>query len=173
MSAQRSQALKMGTYRDGFSMIEIMVAIAIVAILATLAIPNFTGGIVRDQIASAVPLADIAKKPVAMSWAALQVLPADNAGAGLPAPEKIVNNYISSVAVQDGAIQITFGNNVNGTIAGKILTLRAAVVEDAPIVPVAWVCGYAAVPGNMTAKGENRTNIPTGYLPFSCRESAK
>jgi type IV pilus assembly protein PilA len=159
----------MRTHRDGFSMIEIMVAIAIVAILATLAIPNFTGSIVRDQIASAVPLADIAKKPVAMSWAAVQAFPADNAAAGLPAPDKIVNNYISSVSVQEGAIQITFGNNVNRNIAGKILTLRPAVVEDAPIVPVAWVCGYAPVPGNMTAKGENRTNIPMGYLPVSCR----
>jgi type IV pilus assembly protein PilA len=163
----------MRTYRDGFSMIEVMVAVAIVAILATLAIPSFQGSIVRDQIASAVPLADIAKKPVALSWATLQELPADNAGAGLPAPDKIVNNHISAVAVQDGAIQITFGNNVNGVIAGKILTLRPAVVEDTPVVPVAWVCGYAAVPGNMTAKGQNRTNIPTGYLPFSCREPAK
>ena len=163
----------MRTHRDGFSMIEVMVAVAIVAVLATLAIPNFTGSIVRDQIVSAVPLADIAKKPVAMSWAAVQAFPADNAAAGLPAPDKIVNNYISSVTIQDGAIQITFGNNVNRNIAGKILTLRPAVVEDAPIVPVAWVCGYAAVPGNMTAKGENRTDIPTGYLPVSCRESAK
>src|SRR4030095_17136924 len=97
--------------RDGFSMIEVMVAVAIVAILATLAVPSFQGSIVRDQIVSAVPLADIAKKPVALSWATLQVLPADNAGAGLPAPDKIVNNHISAVAVQDGAIQITFGNH--------------------------------------------------------------
>jgi type IV pilus assembly protein PilA len=154
-------------------MMEIMVAIAIVAILATLAIPSFQSSVVRDQIVAAVPLAEIAKKPVALSWAALQALPADNASAGLPAPDKIVNNYISSVAVQDGAIQITFGNSVHSAIAGKILTLRPAVVEDAPIVPVAWVCGYAAVPGNMTAKGENKTNIPTGHLPFNCREPAK
>jgi len=154
-------------------MIEIVVALAIVAVLATLAMPSFQGSIVRDQIVSAVPLADIAKKPVALSWADQQVLPANNAGAGLPAPDKIVNNYISAVAIEDGAIQITFGNNVNSGIAGKILTLRPAVVEDAPVVPVAWVCGYAAVPGNMTAKGENRTNVVTGYLPFNCREPAK
>jgi type IV pilus assembly protein PilA len=150
-------------------MIEIVVALAIVAVLATLAMPSFQGSIVRDQIVSAVPLADIAKKPVALSWADLQVLPANNASAGLPAPEKIVNNYISAVAIEDGAIQITFGNNVNSGIAGKILTLRPAVVEDAPIVPLAWVCGFAAVPGNMTARGDNRTNIPIGYLPFNCR----
>jgi type IV pilus assembly protein PilA len=160
-------------FRDGFSMIEIIVAIAIVAILATLAVPSLVNKIVRDQIIEAAPLAEIAKKAVALSWATAQVLPADNASADLPVPEKIVNNYISSIAVQDGAIQITFGNSVNSVIAGKILTLRPAVVEDAPIVPVAWVCGYGAVPGNMTAKGENKTNIPTGYLPVNCRESAK
>lgn len=154
-------------------MMEIMVAIAIVAILATLAIPSFQSSIVRDQIVAAVPLADIAKKPVALSWLGFQVLPADNAAAGLPAADKIVNNHISSVAVEDGAIQITFGNNVHSVIAGKILTLRPAIVEDAPIVPVAWVCGYAAVPANMTAKGNNKTDIPTGYLPFNCREPAK
>jgi len=163
----------MRRYREGFSMIEIMVAIAIVAILATLAIPSFQGSVVRDQIVSAMPLADIAKKPVALSWAVHQTLPADNAAAGLPAPGKIVNNYISAVAVEDGAIQITFGNNVNSGIAGKILTLRPAVVDDTPVVPVAWVCGHAAVPGNMTAKGENRTTIPSGYLPVNCRGSAQ
>ena len=150
-------------------MMEIIVALAIVGILAALAMPGLQGGIVRDQVVAALPLADIAKKPVALSWAALQVLPVDNAGAGLPAPDKIVNNHISAVAVEDGAIQITFGNNASGAIAGKIVTLRPAVVEDAPVVPVAWVCGYAAVPGNMTAKGENRTTIPPGYLPASCR----
>jgi type IV pilus assembly protein PilA len=150
-------------------MIEIMVAVAIIGILAALAMPGLQGSIVRDQVVAALPLADIAKKPVALSWASLQVLPVDNAGAGLPAPDKIVNNHISAVAVEDGAIQITFGNSASGVIAGKILTLRPAVVEDTPVVPVAWVCGYGTVPGNMTAKGENRTSIPAGYLPASCR----
>ena len=159
----------MRRYRDGFSMIEIVVAIAIVAILATLAVPSFVNKIVRDQIVEAAPLADVAKKAVALTWADLHAMPADNDSAGLPAPDKMVNNYVSSLAVQDGAIQITFGNGVNSVIAGKVLTLRPAVVEDAPIVPVAWVCGYAAVPGNMTAKGENKTDIPVALLPFNCR----
>ena len=62
----------------------------------------------------------------------LQTFPPDNATAGLPVADKIVNNAISSVAVQDGAIHVTFGNRANAVIAGKILTLRAAMVEDAP-----------------------------------------
>jgi type IV pilus assembly protein PilA len=157
------------TFHDGFTMIEIAVVLAIVAILALMAVPSYQDRIVRDQIVSATPLADIAKAPVALSWAALQAFPADNASAGLPPAEKIVNNFISSIAVQAGAIHITFGNSVNGIIKGKILTLRPAVVADAPIVPVAWVCGNAAAPGQMTVNGENRTDIPSNYLPYNCR----
>jgi len=93
-----------------------------------------------------LPLADIAKKPVADSWALIQKFPADNAAAGLPAPEKVVNNLISSVTVESGAIHIVFGNRANSAIKGKMLSFRPAVVKDAPIVPVAWICGYAGGP---------------------------
>src|SRR5438105_15962937 len=159
----------MANWRDGFTMMEMAVVMAIVAILALMAVPGYTDRIVRDQIVSALPLSDIAKAPVALSWATLQSFPADNAAAGLPPAEKIVNNFISSVLVQTGAIHITFGNSANGIIKGKILTLRPAVVVDAQVVPVAWVCGDAAGPGQMTVKGENKTNIPANYLPYNCR----
>jgi type IV pilus assembly protein PilA len=153
----------------GFTLLELMVVVGIVAILALMAVPTYQDKFIRDQIAEALPLADIAKPPVALSWVALQSFPADNAAAGLPVAEKMVNNYISSVAVQGGAIHITLGNKANPAILGKILTLRPAVVEDAPVVPVTWVCGYATAPEKMTIKGENRTNIPPGYLPIRCR----
>jgi type IV pilus assembly protein PilA len=153
----------------GFTLVEMMVVLAVIAILALMAIPSFQDQIVRDQINNALPLADIAKAPVAASWAIAQTFPPDNAGAGLPPAEKIVNNYISSVLVKDGALNVIFGNRANGIINGKTLTIRPAVVDDAPIVPVAWVCGYAEAPHNMTVKGENRTNIPENFLPFACR----
>jgi len=120
----------------GFTMVELMVVIGVVAILALMALPSYQAKFVRDQIVEALPLADIAKPPIAASWALLQSFPADNAAAGLPVADKIVNNYVSSVSVQGGAIHITFGNRANKAIAGKTLTLRPAVVEDAPIVPV-------------------------------------
>ena len=157
----------------GFTMLEVMVVLAIIAILALLAAPNFTDQIVRDQIKNALPLADIAKTPVGATWAALQEFPLDNAGAGLPTPDKIVNNFISSVAIDKGALHVTFGNRANALIVGKILTLRPAVVEDAPVVPVTWVCGYAEAPDKMTVKGENKTNIPANLLPFNCRARVK
>jgi type IV pilus assembly protein PilA len=154
---------------SGFTLMEVLIAVAIVGVLAMLAVPSFQSSIVRDQIVQAVPLTNIAKKPIEIMWAAAQALPANNAAAGLPPAGKIVNNVISAVTVQDGAIHITFGNNVNGAIKGKILTLRPAVVEDTPVVPVAWVCGFASPPGGMTVKGEDRTDIPEGLLPFNCK----
>jgi type IV pilus assembly protein PilA len=164
-----TEVFAMATSQHGFTMMEMAVVMAIIGILALLAIPSYQDRLVRDQIISAMPLADIAKTPIALSWATLQSFPADNASAGLPPAEKIVNNFISSVLVQTGAIHITFGNSANGIIRGKILTLRPAVVADAQVVPVAWVCGDAAGPGQMTVKGENRTNIPANYLPYNCR----
>jgi len=154
----------------GFTLLELMVVLGIIAILALLAIPTYQDKFIRDQIAEAIPLADIAKPPVALQWALLQSFPADNAAAGLPVADKIVNNFIKSVAMQGGAIHITFGNHAHSAIAGKVLTLRPAVVEDAVIVPVTWVCGYASAPEKMTLKGENKTNLPPGYLPVRCRQ---
>ena len=157
----------------GFTMLELMAVVAVIAILATLAMPSYFDRIIRDQIKEALPLADITKQPIAASWLVAQTFPADNLSAGLPPPEKIVANYVSAVAVQNGAIHLTFGNRASKAIVGKILTLRPAVVEDAPIVPVAWACGYAEAPDGMTVNGVNLTNIPALLLPVECRASKR
>jgi len=150
-------------------MVEMLVVIAIIAILSLLAVPTFQDTIVRNEIKEALPLADIAKQPVALTWSMTQTFPRDNADVLLPVPEKIVSNLVKSVTVKDGAINVTFGNRANGVINGKVLTLRPAVVEDTPVVPVAWVCGSAEAPEKMTVKGKNETNIPDTFLPFNCR----
>jgi type IV pilus assembly protein PilA len=154
----------------GMTLIEVAVILAIVGILALLAIPGLGERIARDQVVAALPLAEIAKPPIAAAWLATQTLPVDNAAAGLPPATKIISNYVSSVVVENGAIHITFAStNVNGAIAGKVLTLRPAVVADAPIVPITWVCGNGTWPAAMTIKGENRTNIGASFLPVNCR----
>lgn len=153
----------------GFSMMEMMAVVAVIAILATLAVPSYLDKIIRDQIKAALPLADIAKQPIATSWSLTRAFPADNVAAGLPPADKIVSNQVSAIMVTDGAIHITFGNRANKTLAGKILTLRPAVVADAPIVPVAWICGYAEAPNKMTVNGKNLTSIPEPLLPIECR----
>ena len=161
--------MHMRRWIGGFTVVEMMVVVGVVAVLALMAAPSFQEKIVRDQVIEALPLADIAKTPVAVSWALGQPFPDSNDAAGLPPADKIVSNLVSSVLVQGGAIHITFGNHANSTLKGKILTLRPAVVADAPIVPVAWVCGNSTPPDKMTVKGENRTNIPMVFLPFKCR----
>lgn len=146
-----------------------MAVVAVIAILATLALPSMQGKLVSDQIVEGMKIAEIAKSPMAVAWAVTRTLPADNAEAGLPAADRIVGNLVGSVAVEGGAIQVTFGNRANATISGKILSLRAAVVEDAQVVPIAWICGNAPVPAGMTVHGANRTNIADGLLPLNCR----
>jgi len=155
--------------RRGFTMLELMAVVAVIGILAVMAVPTYMDRIVRDQVKSSLMLTDIAKPPIAAAWLGAQVFPADNAAAGLPVADKIVSNYVSSVAVRDGAIHMTFGNRASSAIGGKILSQRPAVVEDAPIVPVAWVCGNAEAPEKMKAFGENQTNIPDALLPPECR----
>jgi type IV pilus assembly protein PilA len=153
----------------GFTIIELLVILGVIAVLLLMAIPSYQHKLVRDQIVEALPLADIAKKPVAQAWQTSAELPADNAAASLPPQEKVVSNYVSGLEVEAGAIHLRFGNRANGQIKGKVISLRPAVVEDAPVVPVAWVCGYAPVPENMTVKGENRTDVSSEYLPYMCR----
>lgn len=153
----------------GFSVIEMMVVVAIITILAMIAIPSSLGRIVKEQVVAAMPLADIAKEPIAAAWKITKILPANNEEAGLPAPEKVVSNFVSALDVKDGAIHITFGNKSHPQIKGKILSIRPAVIEESQIVPIAWVCGTAKAPDQMTIKGENETSVPVEYLPRICR----
>jgi type IV pilus assembly protein PilA len=153
----------------GFTLIELMVVVAVIAILALLAVPSMQNRLVREHIVEAVRLADIAKAPIAARWTQDHSLPLDNAGAGLPVAEKIVSNHVKSLTIEGGAIHLTFGNQATAPINGKTLTLRPAIVEDAPVVPVAWVCGNARPPDQMTVQGTNRTDVDKNFLPLNCR----
>lgn len=150
-------------------MIELMVVVGIIAVLALLAAPSISDKIIRDQIVEATRLIEIAKPPVQVSWAALATMPVDNGAAGLPPATSIVNNFVSAVAIESGAIQVTFGNRANSAIRGKILSVRPGVVEASPIVPITWVCGHASPPVPMNARGLDKTTIPDRYLPLNCR----
>jgi len=157
------------TQARGFTLAEMLAVLAVITILAMMAVPSYLDKVVRAQIEAALPLAEIAKGAVATYWAATQTLPPDNGAAALPVADKIVNNYVSAVTVIDGAIHLTLGNRASKAVAGKILTLRPAVVEDALIVPITWVCGFAEPPEKMTVMGQNQTSVAPTYLPIECR----
>lgn len=157
----------------GFTLIELMVVAGIIAILALLAAPSISEKVVRDQIVESMKLVDIAKPPIQVSWQTLSQLPIDNAAAGLPPAASMVSNFVSSVAVESGAIQVTFGNRANVALRGKVLSFRPGVVEAAPIVPIAWVCGHADPPVPMVARGLDKTTVPDRYLPLSCLASTR
>jgi type IV pilus assembly protein PilA len=168
-SRRRSSAVALPHAATGFTLIELMVVVAIIAILALMAVPLYRDKFVREQVIEAMRLTEIARKPIAAAWSATGSLPGDNPAVGLPVPDKVVSNYVSSLTVEGGAVHIVFGNQANGALRGMTLSLRPAVVEDAPVVPVAWVCGYAAVPGKMTVTAVNRTDVPREWLPVNCR----
>jgi len=161
--------MRSGRRTRAFTLLELMVTLSVVALLALIALPSAIDRVVREQVAEALPLADLAKPAVELAWRTAAALPADNAAAGLPPPEKIVNQWVRSVTLDQGAIHIAFGNRAHRSLQGQQLTLRPAGVPDARVVPLTWLCGRAAPPDKMEAQGENRTSVPSGLLPPRCR----
>lgn len=159
--------------KRGFTLVEMMVVVAVLTILAMMAVPSYLDKIVKAQVEAGLPLAEIAKRAISTYWGATQKMPQDNETAALPAADKIVGNYITAVTVRDGVINLTFGNRASKALEGKTLSIRPAVVEDAPVVPIAWVCGLAEAPEKMTLLGENQTDIDPMYLPMECRAIKK
>ncbi len=153
-----------------FTLMEMLVVIAIIAILSMMAVPSLQFRTVRLQIEEALPMADDIKARIAAAWALTQTMPADNAAIGVAAPDKFVGLYVSSVTVKDGAIHFRFGNSAHPLLQDKILSLRPAIVQNEATVPVAWLCHKARVPDKMTVLGDNQTNVEKGYLPLKCME---
>ncbi len=153
---------------QGFTLIELMAVIAVIAILALIALPSQMERIVKEQIIEGIKLSEIATKRVDSFWLASGKLPENNEALALPVADKIVNNRVSSVTVEKGAVHIVFGNQASSSLKGKTLSLRPSVVEDAPAVPITWICGKSAVPAKMTAQGESRTDIAQTHLPLRC-----
>jgi type IV pilus assembly protein PilA len=153
----------------GFTLIELMIVISIVAMLASMAVPSYQDRVIRAQVTEGLALAEFAKAGVAAQHQKSRSFPTDNASAGLPPADQIVGNFVSSVAVRAGALTITFGNFANRQLVGKTLSLRPAFVQAFPQVPIAWVCGMAGVPAKMIVQGKNETSLPGTSLPLDCR----
>ena len=157
----------------GFTWIELVMVLAVLAILGALAIPGMQDTALKKQVREGLELADVAKKGVQAYWAANGELPKDNDEATVPARDKIVGAVVKEVEVDHGAIHVTFGNNASKALAGMKVTLRPAVVKEEPKVPIAWLCHRVPVPDKMQVKGPDRTDVPPKWLPVECRGREK
>jgi type IV pilus assembly protein PilA len=155
--------------QSGFTWIEMLIVIAVVGILAALAIPSMQDSIIRKQVKDALAIAEVAKAGVQAVYTLTGELPADNKGAGLPEPEKMVSLLVANVKVVQGAITLEFGNSAHAGLVGKHVTLRPAVVPGEMRVPIAWLCHNVEVPSGMEARGRDETDVRAQWLPLECR----
>jgi type IV pilus assembly protein PilA len=139
------------TKAKGFTLIELMIVVAIIAILAAIALPAYQDYTIRAQISEGLVVASGAKNAVWDFISNTGRLPPSNTSAGLATNTSITGTYVASVEVAGGAITITMGNQVNARVAGQTVQLSPVTGSGGSI---AWICKSAISPK---------------YLPTGCR----
>ncbi len=143
--------------QKGFTLIELMIVIAIIGILAAIAIPAYQDYTIRSQASEGMSLASGAKTAVAEFYTNTGRWPPSNASAGLASPASISGQYVDQVDVGQGSlgmIQARYGNSVNDAIDTQILSLSGVTHAGS----VEWICG-----------GSGTTVTQQKYLPSACR----
>ena len=164
----------MKTLQKGFTLIELMIVVAIIGILAAIAIPAYQDYTIRSQVTEGMTLAGDLKASIAEYTAQVGDWPPGMAELGLTSGgvDK-TGRYVAGVNVEAGTITITYGKDANQAINGQFLSFRPLVNDNQDIV---WVCGNADNPSNTLdtptgggASGANNTDLVDKYVPSSCR----
>jgi len=163
----------MKTIQKGFTLIELMIVVAIIGILAAIAIPAYQDYTVRAQVSEGMSLASAVKASVAERFADTGAWPADLDAIGLDTANPPSGKYVGSVNVDNGTVQIQYNGpqaNVDAFTAGDRLDLRPTISGNGDVI---WNCGYKAEEGNDPNSGgsaANGTSVLAKYLPSNCRQ---
>lgn len=157
----------------GFTLIELMLVVALIGILAAVALPAYQDYTVRAQVAEAFSLAADAQKSVAEYRDRWGLLPADNATAGLPPPTSLRGNWVSGIEVVQGNLVVRMAlNGAKHPNGDPVVVLRPAVQASAPQGPLLWLCQDRAAPEGWVANAMPESTEPVilqKLLPSRCR----
>ena len=159
----------MKAMQKGFTLIELMIVVAIIGILAAIAIPAYQDYTIRAQVSEGMTLAAAAKAAVSETFLNTGTAPTDRQEAGMSNnADDTFGKYVASVAVDSGTIDITYGNEANTEIQNGVVSLVPYITPDRSVT---WQCGNANAPGGnaMDGTGTNNTDLESKYLPSACR----
>ncbi len=137
----------------GFTLIELMIVVAIIGILAAVAVPMYLDYVVRSQIAEGLNLSSGAKSAATEFYQDRGVFPTNNAEAGVEVAANIQGKYVGSVTVVNDVITVQYDNDANAQILGETITLTA---NTSTAGSVRWDCASGGV-------------IQDKHLPAACR----
>ncbi len=169
----------MKSIQKGFTLIELMIVVAIIGILAAIAIPAYQDYTIRAQVSEGLSLASDIKAGVAEYMAQTGDWPLDlqEAGLGSAILTDKSGRYVNSLDVSNGTIVIVYGKDVNEKINGSILSIQPLVNENGDVV---WQCGDSVQPtgtyvnsggqvGGGTDSDAGSTDLSDKHMPASCR----
>ena len=150
----------MNKVQQGFTLIELMIVVAIIGILAAIAIPAYQDYTIRAQVSEGLNLASGAKAAVSETFMDRGVMPANNTAAGMEASTNITGKYVASVGVNTGIITATFSNTGNQSANLSINSATLLLTPDGVTTPgsVNWTCA-----------GGNILSSNPKWLPSACR----